>query len=156
MAPRLLERERRDAARRGGWRTAGGEPDLPPAGEQADEPQSRPDLPDAAAALSELGVGHARELVAVRLAEHPLQALAGALLPFPQCAEALLRAGQARGELVAARLELAEREQARTGGRRAAGGGGGAGRPPPRPPRPGGGGPPSPPGPPPPPAPPAP
>src|SRR4051812_5648090 len=89
-----------------GWRAAGGELDLPPPHQHPDEPETRPDLPHAAAVLAELAVGQANEAVAAWLGQHALEQRSRLGLAASPLGERRTSVVKALDELVAQRLEL--------------------------------------------------
>jgi hypothetical protein len=88
---------------------------VPPAGEHADQAEARAHVPALAPRLAEIVVGHAQPLVVAGIEQHPLDEQAGTGLVAGQAQARDAELVRAVRELVAHRLELPEREQARAG-----------------------------------------
>jgi hypothetical protein len=87
---------------------------VPPAGEHADDPETRTDLVASAAPHAELGTRQADEAMAPRFEVHRLQQRPRLALAGGTHGERGLGRVQAGGEVVAQHLELAQVQQART------------------------------------------
>src|SRR3954454_1202295 len=88
---------------------------MPPSAQHADQAEPRSHVPDAAAALSEVGVRDLHEAVPAGLEQHPLEQHPALLLAVDAHPELLARVRELRREAIAQLLELAELEHAWAG-----------------------------------------
>src|SRR3954451_12162460 len=99
-----------------GYGAAGGELDLPPPAQHADQAEPGAHVPHAAAALAEVGVGDAHEAVLARLEQHALEQPAIALLDVGARGELAAGLGEPVRQTVAQVFELGQREHPRARG----------------------------------------
>src|SRR3954451_18593951 len=84
-----------------GYGAAGGELDLPPPTQHADQAEPGAHVPDAAAALAEVGVGDLDEAVLARLEQHALEQAPALLLAVDADAQLLARVAKLGRQAVA-------------------------------------------------------